>query len=274
MASRSLVAEIFAIGNELLLGEVLDTNTAWLCRYLSGLGGHVRRAVLLPDDVEAIRAELEGALGRAPDLLFTTGGLGPTEDDRTLAAVAQATGCPLEEHPQALEMVAERYRALAAAGFVADAELTPPRRKMARLPRGAIPLPNPVGAAPGVLLERGPTTLVCLPGVPEEMKAIVQGPLAPFLQARLGRAGFAEMRLIADCGDESRLAPLLEEIQRRAPQVYIKSRARAFGPGVRLQIYLSATAATAQEARAMVETAGQAIIESLARAGIAVTPAP
>ncbi len=268
MGSSPPTAEIFAIGNELLLGEVVDTNTSWLCRLLTGLGGRVRRAALLPDDVEVIRAELEGALRRKPDLVFTTGGLGPTEDDRTLMAVALATGRPLEEHPQALQMVAARYQALAAAGYVASPELTPPRRKMALLPQGAVPLANPIGAAPGVLLPLEQTLLVCLPGVPEEMKAIVQGSLAPYLQARLGKAGFAELRMLVDCGDESRLAPLLEEVQHRWPQVYIKSRARAFGPGVRLRIYLSAAASTPEEARALVEGARRHLEERLAEAGI------
>ncbi|WP_322801198.1 competence/damage-inducible protein A [Thermoflexus sp.] len=268
MGSSSPTAEILAIGNELLLGEVVDTNTSWLCRLLTRLGGRVRRAVLLPDEVEAIRAELEGALRRGPDLVFTTGGLGPTEDDRTLMAVALATGRPLEEHPQALQMVAARYQALAAAGYVASPELTPPRRKMALLPQGAVPLANPIGAAPGVLLPLEQTLLICLPGVPEEMKAIVEGPLAPYLQSRLGKAGFAELRLLVDCGDESRLAPLLEEVQHRWPQVYIKSRARAFGPGVRLRIYVSAAASTPEEARALIEEARRHLEERLREAGI------
>ncbi|GBD08296.1 Nicotinamide-nucleotide amidohydrolase PncC [Candidatus Thermoflexus japonica] len=269
MGSSPPTAEIFAIGNELLLGEVVDTNTPWLCRLLAGLGGRVRRAALLPDDVEVIRAELEGALRRKPDLVFTTGGLGPTEDDRTLMAVALATGRPLEEHPQALQMVAARYQDLAAAGYVASPELTPPRRKMALLPQGAVPLANPVGAAPGVLLPLEHTTLICLPGVPEEMKAIVQGALTPYLQSRFGKAGFAELRMLVDCGDESRLAPLLEDIQRQLPQVYIKSRARAFGPDVRLRIYLSATAPTPEEAHALVEEARRHLEERLAKDGIA-----
>lgn len=269
MGLSSPTVEIFAIGNELLLGEVVDTNTSWLCRLLTGLGGKVGRAALLPDDVEAIRSELEGALRRRPDLVFTTGGLGPTEDDRTLIAVALATGRPLEEHPQALRMVADRYQALAAAGYVASPELTPPRRKMALLPQGAVPLANPVGVAPGVLLPLEPTPLICLPGVPEEMKAIVQGALAPYLQSRFGRAGFAELRMLVDCGDESRLAPLLEEIRRQLPQVYIKSRARAFGPGVRLRIYFSATASTPEEAQALIEKARCRLEEQLAKAGIA-----
>ncbi|MCS7251221.1 MAG: molybdopterin-binding protein [Anaerolineae bacterium] len=260
--------EIFAIGNELLLGEVADTNTAWLCRFLTSMGGEVKRAVLLPDDVEAIRSELEGAFRRKRDLVFATGGLGPTEDDRTLLAVALATGRPLEEHPQALQMVAARYQSLAAAGYVASPELTPPRRKMTLLPRGAFPLANPIGAAPGVLLPLEHTTLICLPGVPEEMRAIVQNTLSSYLQSRFGKAGFAELQMLVDCGDESRLAPLLEEIQQQFPQVYIKSRARVFGPDVRLRIYLSATASTSEEAQALIREARRLLEEQLAKAGI------
>ncbi|MFN3929849.1 MAG: competence/damage-inducible protein A, partial [Thermoflexus sp.] len=108
------------------------------------------------------------------------------------------------------------------------------------------------------------------PGVPEEMKAIVQSSLTPYLQARFGKAGFAELRLLVKCGDESRLAPLLEEIHQRFPHVYIKSRARAFGPEVRLRVYLSAVAPTSEEAQALVKEACRRLEERLAEAGIAV----
>lgn len=170
--------EIIAIGNEILWGQVQDTNTYWLVKQVTGLGGQVRQAVIVPDEPEAIVREVRGALERQPALLITSGGLGPTADDLTLPTVAEALGRPLELSPQALEMMERRYARLAELGFVADASLSPARKKMAYLPQGAVPLANSVGTAPGCLLRLGATTLVSLPGVPGEMVSIWEESLA------------------------------------------------------------------------------------------------
>jgi nicotinamide-nucleotide amidase len=144
--------EIIAIGNELLQGDVLDTNTHWLIQQVTELGGRVTRAVMVRDEPDAIAHELHGARERGTALILTGGGLGPTDDDLTLGAVAKATACPLQLDPLALEMVRCTYEDLVDRGVFADAAMTPAREKMACLPRGATPLDNPVGAAPGVLL--------------------------------------------------------------------------------------------------------------------------
>ena len=147
-----VVVEIVAVGNELLLGDVLDTNSQWLCRRFTGLGARVQRVTMVGDDEAIIAGVVRGALERGARLVVTTGGLGPTEDDLTLRAVAAALGRPLVEHPGAREMVARTYAELARRGHVASAEMTPARLKMARLPEGAEPLANGVGAAPGALV--------------------------------------------------------------------------------------------------------------------------
>ena len=146
------IVEIVSAGNEVLIGDVLDTNTNWLCTRVTALGGLVRRTVMLRDDVQAIGAELRGCLARRPALIFTVGGLGPTSDDRTLEGVALGLGVPLELHAEAERMVAAKYEEFFAAGYVPFPELNDNRRKMARLPAGAEPLVNPIGGAPGVLL--------------------------------------------------------------------------------------------------------------------------
>jgi len=232
-------AEIFAIGNELLLGIVQDTNTHWLCRRITGLGGRVRRAALLPDDLSVLGEELLRALERGPDLLVTTGGLGPTEDDRTLEAIARALGVPLEEDDQALRIVERRYRELYEQGRVDSPELTEARRKMARLPKGAIALDNRVGTAPGMLLRRASTTIVSLPGVPAEMKDIWENALQPHLERIFGKGFYLERTLVVEVNDESLLAPILREYQRAWPQVYIKSRPKGFDEGLRILITLA-----------------------------------
>lgn len=133
-------AEIVAIGNELLLGDVLDTNTNWLCQQITGIGGKVARAVMVGDDLTAIAGEITGALeNRQPKAIFTTGGLGPTSDDLTLRAVAEVTGRPIEANAQALEMVRKTYEELARRGHVKNGALTGSRAKMAHLPQDPYP---------------------------------------------------------------------------------------------------------------------------------------
>lgn len=255
-------AEIIAIGNELLLGDVLDTNTNWLCQRITGLGGKVTRAALVRDEHEAIVAEVRSALRRAPELIITTGGLGPTGDDITMQAVAEATGRPLELHAQALTMVKARYEDLVEKGYLKDATLTEARKKMAYLPQGATALRNPVGTAPAAVLELGGSILVSLPGVPEELKGIFEETLQPTLKRIFGESYYEEKRVIALCGDESSLAPVLAKVVEAHPEVYIKSRARRYGAEVRILITLS----LAGEGREAVQRSLAAALESLARA--------
>lgn len=253
--------EIIAVGNELLEGVTQDTNTHWLCRQVTARGSRVVRAVTVRDDPAAIAAEVRGAVGRGTHFLIVGGGLGPTADDRTLEGVAQAAGVPLEEHPKALEMVAQRYRDLHRAGAVASPDLTPERRKMALLPRGAEPVENPVGAAPGVLLTLGSMSVVCLPGVPKEMQAIFCGPLEPVLSSVLGPGLTLERELLVDIGDESAVAAALREVAEQHPVVYVKSHARDFRRGEQIRVTLSAAGTD----RGAVERALDAAVEAVRR---------
>jgi molybdenum cofactor synthesis domain-containing protein len=263
-----VTVEILAIGNELLLGDTLDTNTQWLCQWVTGSGGRVTRAVLLPDDRDAIADELRQMLARCPPLILTTGGLGPTDDDLTLEAVAHALGRSLVVNEQALALVRDTYATLAATGYVSDATLTDSRVKMARLPDGSEPVENPVGAAPAVLTRIGPVILVNLPGVPQEMKAIVSGPLQPLWQ-ELFHQIFRQRELYALCRDETVLAPILRLASAAFPDVYIKSRARAFGPDIRFRITLSLTGPDVTTVEARLEQAMTRLTELLTEAGIA-----
>jgi molybdenum cofactor synthesis domain-containing protein len=264
-------AEIIAIGNELLIGQTLDTNTHWLCKQITGLGGRVRRAVMVPDDLRAIARELHAALDRGTDLIITTGGLGPTGDDRTLEAIARALGRALVEDPQALAMVEQRYNELYAQGLVDRPGLTEARRKMANLPEGATPVFNPVGGAPGVVLRVEGTTIVALPGVPQELKGIWQESLTPVLEELFGESAYVEQTVYTDTPDDSVLAPYLDAVVERHPEVYIKSHVKAFGSGERR---IRVTFSMAGRDRAAVEAAVQAAIqdltETLARDGFRV----
>jgi len=263
--------EIVSAGNEVLLGDVVDTNSNWLCKRVTALGGHVRRTVMVRDEVEAIADELRAALSRRPQLIFTVGGLGPTQDDLTLQGVALALGRPLELHPEAERMVREKYAEFAARGFVPFAEMNAARLKMARLPRGATPLRNPVGGAPGVLLESAGTTIVSLPGVPEELYAIVSESLRERLTAIFGAAAYEERALVVDTQDESAISDILLETHNGHPRVYVKSRAKQLGPGERkLRVTLSARGETPREVAALLETPLEELRTKITARGFAV----
>jgi nicotinamide-nucleotide amidase len=270
LVSKQARAEIIAIGNELLLGDVLDTNTNWLCKRITGVGGQVIRVAMVRDEIEAIATEIRGALERGPDLVITTGGLGPTGDDITLQAVAEATDRPLELHPEALTLVRAVYERLARKGYLKDATLTDARKKMAYLPQGATALGNPVGAAPAPVLEMGGTTLVSLPGVPDELKGIYKETLQPILKTIFADSYYEEKAVIALCGDESSLAPILAKVVEAHPEVYIKSRARRYGSEVRILITLSSAGGSKEEVEQQIGAALEALTVVLGAAGFKV----
>jgi molybdenum cofactor synthesis domain-containing protein len=247
----SPTVELLAIGNELLRGEIQDTNTHWICRLVSSRGGRVERVAMLPDQSGVIAAEVRSAIARQVGVLLTSGGLGPTADDLTLAAVAEGAGLAMRLHPAALQMVRERYDTYHAQGIMAEGGLNPFREKMAWLPQGAEPLHNPAGTAPGVLLRTGSTTIISLPGVPDELKAILTTSLEPFLKQSFGQGGSLTRTLTVGCNDESVMEPVISRLIPRYPQVYIKSLARTLGQTPELDIILT-IASDDEEKRATV----------------------
>ncbi|MBX6313594.1 MAG: competence/damage-inducible protein A [Isosphaeraceae bacterium] len=168
-------AEIIAIGSELVSGQRLDTNSPWLSRRLGELGIPVRFHSTLGDDLEESIAGFRIALARA-DLVVMTGGLGPTQDDLTREALAAVAGVDLVEDAAALEAIralfARRHRVM-----------TERNRVQALVPRGAEPLPNRVGTAPGIWMKVGHAIVACLPGVPHEMTIMFDEQVVPRLRA-------------------------------------------------------------------------------------------
>ncbi|HJQ27486.1 MAG TPA: molybdopterin-binding protein [Blastocatellia bacterium] len=263
-----LNVEIVVVGNEVLLGMVQDTNSNYLCRVLRGMGGRVRHIAIVRDEVDAIADAVRAALARRADLLFTCGGLGPTDDDLTLAAIAQALGQRLEINSAARAFVEQRFAELAVQGYVSSAQMTEARLKMARLPAGAQIIANPMGAAPAVAMTAATARLVALPGVPAELKAIVEGPLQPLLKELFGRGSYRECEVLVECGDESRLAPALRQVVAAHPEVYIKSRASHFGREVIFRITLSASAESGEAADRLIDVARADLSRSFNQAGI------
>lgn len=261
--------ELLAVGNEILNGDVRDSDMHLLAREIADLGGHVERMGVVPDEIEVIAAAVREGLARGTTLLITIGGLGPTPDDVTLAGVARATGRALRLDRAALAFVARRYAELARSGVVRDAALSPPREKMARLPEGARWLPNAVGTAPApVLVLPDGATIVSLPAPPPEFEAIVRGPLRPLLREALGGAAVARASYLLDLEDETRFAAIHDRVQPRHPDVYLKSRFHAFAHGHKLAVTLAARGGHEEEARRRLAAACADLEAALAKARI------
>lgn len=216
--------EIICIGNELLIGKVANTNATWLAKQATQLGVNVWRVTVIQDIVGEIAGTINEALERKPQFIVTTGGLGPTFDDKTLQGLAKALNRKLEVNPKALEMVKQKCVEYAKKRQLpTEIEMTAPRVKMATLPVGIEPVNNPIGTAPGVRVDVQGTVVFVLPGVPAEVEAIFTETVAPLLRRAVGDSVFAERSLFVDNMIESRLAPLIDQVMAGNVGVYVKS---------------------------------------------------
>ncbi|WP_235828422.1 CinA family nicotinamide mononucleotide deamidase-related protein [Actinomadura rubteroloni] len=198
--------ELLTIGDELLIGDVVNGNAAWLGRRLADHGVDVTRGVVVGDELDVIVAAVESALRRA-DVVITTGGLGPTYDDLTREALAKAAGAALVRDPALERRLRER---VAAAGRT----LEPMALRMADVPEGARVLPNSEGSAPGLRIELGGGVVYALPGVPHEMRTLVDATVLPELEERAGLPAVARRTLRTAGIWESVVATRLAPVER------------------------------------------------------------
>ena len=233
--------EIVCVGNELLIGKTVNTNAKWIAEQTAALGITVKRVTVVADDVNEIVTVIRESLGRKPQFLITTGGLGPTFDDKTLEGIAEALNRKLAINTEAVKMVKEKYEAYAMEKGVTPVELTQARYKMANFPEKAKAIPNPVGTAPAVRIDLEKTALIALPGVPSEMKAIFKETLAPMLKQVSGGSFFYEESICIDGVMESSLAPLIEIVMRDNLGVYVKSHPKGRESKPRIEVHFSIT---------------------------------
>ena len=207
--------EIVAVGNELLLGETLDTNSAHVARRLAEAGVRVTRTTHAGDDVPGLAELFREARGRSRRVI-TMGGLGPTHDDVTREAIAAAFGRELREDPDVLAAIEAKFQAH---GW----EMPASNRRQALVPAGAVPIPNPNGTAPGLVVEEGATTFFVLPGVPSEMEAMLEAAVLPALAGPGGADALAvRSRVVHTVGiGESALAERLEAVVAEAQDVQV-----------------------------------------------------
>lgn len=172
------IAEVLCIGDELLAGDTVNGNAAFLGTRARGLGMPLVRVVTVRDRVDEIVEAARAAAGRC-DVLFTSGGLGPTTDDLTTAALAAAAEIPLVRDEAALARLAEKFQRFARAMPEAN-------HKQADFPRGADVLANPIGTAEGFAVQLGRATVYVMPGVPRELRRMMIEEVEPRLHARFG----------------------------------------------------------------------------------------
>ena len=259
--------EIVCIGNELLIGKIANTNAQWMSRRATHLGITVRRTTVVPDEIEEISAAIGEALQRKAQFIITTGGLGPTFDDKTLQGLSKALNRKLVVDEEALKMVKEKYEAYLHKGKAEKGDLTPPRIKMATIPEGTKPVPNPAGTAPAVLAETETTVIVSLPGVPREMEAIFDETVVPMLKRASSNVSFYEKVIYANKIMESNIAPIIDQVMQDNPSIYIKSHPRGIENRPHLELHLSLKASNGDKPEERLEKAASQLARLTVRQG-------
>jgi competence/damage-inducible protein CinA-like protein len=250
-----MIAAIAAVGSELLTPFRTDTNSLAITAALNEVGYDVRRKVVVGDRVDELAAVVAEALTWA-DLVVTTGGLGPTEDDVTRQAVARVLDLPLEEDAEIVARLRDRF----ARRGIAMAEIN---RRQALVPRGAEVVENPNGSAPGLWLERGRTALLLLPGPPREMKPMLERVIAERLSGRARGAGLYRRVLKITGRTESDVDATVQPIYgpwQRAPIPITTTILAVLG---QIELHLSVHAATRAGADGVLDPAVAELVRAL-----------
>ena len=242
-------AEIITIGTEMLLGDLVDTNTAWLSARLATLGVGVYRHTTVGDNRVRIIGALKEAASRA-DLVITTGGLGPTSDDLTNECLGSVTGRRMVEYPGAREHVDEMFRKF-------GRKPTANNYKQAFFPEGTELIPNPLGTAMGALLEAQQTLFATLPGVPSEMKRMFEDTLEPMIRERSEGSIISRTLWFAGIGESALAEQVQEFLDANDPTV-----APLAGQG-KVRLRITTRAATQEEAQEKIAPVEREILSRL-----------
>lgn len=266
---RKYSVEILTVGDEILRGKILNTNAQWIADKCWSHCFEVKRITVVGDSLDDITSVIKDALSRKPPLIFITGGLGPTPDDVTANAIAEAINSPLRFNMEAFEAIRSLY-------LSRRPELWPTRqsiaRKMAKLPKKAIPLSNPVGVAPGMLIEYEEVKIIALPGVPEEMKAIFKLHLEPILKELSNLHRFEAAFKAYDIG-EFDIMDVLKHVSIAHKEIYIK--VLGFGREGRrrfIKVYIATFASSTTEAQKKITHVAEELAEHISQRGGSIKP--
>ncbi len=200
---------IITIGDEILIGQIIDTNSAWMAGQLNLIGAHVSQINSIGDDEEQITDTVRRSLDRA-DVVLLTGGLGPTKDDITKNSLAELFQCKLEFHQPTYEKILKLFEKW-------GRETTPAHKAQCYLPNKASILNNKMGTAPGMWFEKNEKVLVSMPGVPYEMRYLMENEVIPKLQSRFPGQPIAHRTILTAGEGESRIAVRIQDFEESLP---------------------------------------------------------
>ncbi len=209
--------EVISTGDEIVFGQLVDTNSSWIAKEVTERGARVRHLSCVGDEIEDIVKAVDWGISEGRDLIVITGGLGPSPDDVTVEALARATGKRVVYDERALKMLEANCRA-------ASIAVTEPRKRMARLVEGADPIENAVGLAPGLSMQVGRTLLIALPGIPKEMKPMFKRVVEPLISSHTEKRSAAmKLRILMPY---YHTFPILRTLRSCFPDVYIKTHSK------------------------------------------------
>lgn len=250
--TKNYQAEIVAVGTELLLGQIANTNAQWLSEQLATYGINVYNHTVVGDNLDRVEQAFRLAQSRS-DIVIVTGGLGPTEDDLTREGFEQLTGLEILEDKATMEKIESYYKER-------NRTMTPNNRKQARIFKGASVLKNNAGMAPGMYIDYQDTHWFFLPGVPREMKQISSEELFPFLENLTGKQQIIQSTVLKFIGiGESNLEHELTDMIHEQTNPTIAPLAQDSGVVIRI----TASASTKKEAQKLVADKKQEILDRI-----------
>ena len=236
-------ADIIAIGSELLLGQLVDTNSSYIAKRLAENGIELVQTTTVGDDLQRMKEVVKEAIDRS-HIVITTGGIGPTEDDLTRQAVAEVFERPLAFQPNLMEQIEALFKKR---GF----RMAESNRKQAYIPEGSIPIENPKGTAPGFIVEYAKGSIISIPGVPLEMEYLMENTVIPYLRRRFDiKHQVIQYKVLRACGlGESAIGIQIKDLMERNRDPSVGTLA-SIGD---IRIRITAKANNPEEASSLIE---------------------
>jgi nicotinamide-nucleotide amidase len=246
-------AEIIAIGSELLLGQIIDTNSSYIAKRLAENGIELVKTTTVGDDLQQMKEVIREAANRS-QIIITTGGIGPTEDDLTREVIAEVFQRPLTFQPHLMEQIETLFKKR---GF----RMAENNRKQAYIPKGSIPIENPKGTAPGFIVEHSNGSIISIPGVPPEMEYLMENTVIPYLRKRFDiKHEVIQYRVLRACGlGESAIGLQIKDLMKESRNPSVGTLA-SIGD---IRIRITAKAESPEEASNLIQKMEQEIRKRL-----------
>jgi nicotinamide-nucleotide amidase len=246
-------AEIIAIGSELLLGQIIDTNSSYIAKRLAENGIELVQTATVGDDLQRMKEVIREAANRS-QVVITTGGIGPTEDDLTREVIAEVFQRPLTFQPHLMEQIETLFKKR---GF----RMAENNRKQAYIPKGSIPIENPKGTAPGFIVEHSNGSIISIPGVPPEMEYLMENTVIPYLRKRFDiKHEVIQYRVLRACGlGESAIGLQIKDLMKESRNPSVGTLA-SIGD---IRIRITAKAQSPEEASNLIQKMEQEIRKRL-----------